>query len=70
MAPPLTSRRRLAAVVAGFLALAAAACAPAPDRPPSTPGKAHGIAVDGKLTTKAGVREEQGLSRAGTGTHG
>ncbi len=55
MAPPLIAR--LAA--AGLLALAVAAGAPA-DRPAATSGKAHGIAVDGKLTTKAGVREEQG----------
>ena len=60
MAPRLIAR--LAA--AGLLALAA--CVPA-DRPAPTPGKAHGVAVDGKLTTKAGVREEQGLSRVGTG---
>ncbi|MEV6825934.1 hypothetical protein [Amycolatopsis sp. NPDC051102] len=52
MATPLTGRRRLAAVTAGLLALAAAGCAPARDRPATSPGTAHGVAVDGKLTTK------------------
>ncbi|KDN22504.1 hypothetical protein DV20_09625 [Amycolatopsis rifamycinica] len=65
MAPPLIGR--LAA--AGLLALAVAACAPA-DRPAPAPGKAHGVAVEGKLTTQAGVREEKGLSPASPGTHG
>ncbi len=59
---------RLAA--AGLLALVCTACAPASERTAPPPAKAHGVAVDGKLTTKAGVREERGLSRAGTGTHG
>jgi hypothetical protein len=60
VAPPLIAR--LAA--AGLLALAVAAGAPA-DRPAATPGKAHGVAVDGKLTTTAGVREGTGVA-AGT----
>jgi hypothetical protein len=44
-------RRRLAVVL---LALAAAGCAPVHDRPAPAPGTAHGVAVDGRLTAKAG----------------
>jgi hypothetical protein len=77
MATAVTGRHRLAAVAAGFLALAGAACAPATGRhatAPATTGTAHGIAVPGRLTTPVGevpdVRETGGLSGTGPGTHG
>jgi hypothetical protein len=67
VAPPLTGVRRLAAVTAGLLAFAAA-CAPPFDRHASRPGKANGVAVDGRVTTPAGglpgVRETRGPSPA------
>ncbi|WP_410573793.1 hypothetical protein [Amycolatopsis sp. cmx-4-61] len=66
MASPVIGRL----AVAGLLSLACAACAPAFDRQATPSGTAHGVAVEGKLSTEAGVREEKGLWRAGTGTHG
>ncbi|OXM68892.1 hypothetical protein [Amycolatopsis vastitatis] len=73
MAPPLTGVRRVAAVTAGLLAFAVAACSPPSDRHAGSPGKAHGVAVDGRVTTPAGglpgVRETRGSSPAPVVAH-